>query len=62
MSITITVGFGCFFGIGYVVDSNILCGRFGRIIYCHCNHIVRFAVLDIRNNIRRFTQYAASCE
>ncbi len=63
-SITITVGFGCFFGIvcifgmGYVVYGDRC--RITNIL-SHRNHIARIVDSDI-SNIRRFTQYAASCE
>ena len=69
-SITITGGFEgivcffgmvCFSGMGYIIDSNFI--RCFPIIFCHYNHIFGLdGARDIRNNIRRFTQYAASCE
>ena len=69
-SITITGGFEgivcffgmvCFSGMGYIIDSNFI--RCFPIIFCHYNHIFGLdGARDIRNNIGRFTQYAASCE
>ena len=61
LSLTISGSFEgivCFSGMGYVVDSN---RRFFPIFCFHYNHIGRAAFSDICN-IRRFTQYAASCE